>query len=402
MSNILRAGSGPFSIRFAILVILALGLAVVPIAAEEGARTILTEDGARLRCERRCDPASRSRPTAPVILVHGFAANWRQFTLDEPDSPSLARTLERAGFEVWLVNLRGAGRGGEESLLPPGRRGWSLDDHILFDIPAVLDHVRAANGRPPVLIGHSLGGMVLGAWLTGATLREDREGDARLVIDAEIAAARNRSIAGLCVLGTPARFAWPEDARPDALLALAESARAPLRLLVPERIPASRLESPGSLGRFEDPVLELLGARERERAERLLKKLRGGVFSDFSEDTLFQIAAGARAGGFVSTRRHGPRVDYARNYRHIDAPLLAIVGERDRLAAPEVVERDLFEAVESSTRSLFVAPGYGHSDITLGPRAHRDVFREIVRWIDSLPPEESTESTDPARNGGRP
>src|SRR5262245_57629201 len=63
----------------------------------------------------------------PVLLCHGMLSN--RFNVDLDEEVSLARHLRQAGFDAWVMELRGHGR----SVRREGRPGgfdWSLDDYI--------------------------------------------------------------------------------------------------------------------------------------------------------------------------------------------------------------------------------------------------------------------------------
>jgi pimeloyl-ACP methyl ester carboxylesterase len=354
-------------------------------------------DGAILRGQRLLGRG------APIVLVHGLAANFHQFDLDAEGAPALAHFLARRGHDVWLLNLRGAGRGGDESTLAPGRRRWCADEYIVEDLPAIVAHVRMATGERPFLLGHSLGGMALAAYLAGAVKIAPANIDAGVRIDAGAARTRNGEIRGALFLSAPARLAWPDGRRPAALTRLAALGRERARILLPARLPISKLNGaedddsdPDLLERAGENVQDLLeslfgktdwavlafGEQKAEKARRLLKKMRGGVLADTSEDLLLQLAAGARDGTWPSYR--GPdesRVDYSAHYANITAPVFIAVGENDRIAAAEIVRSACFDEVGSGDRRFVVFPGYGHSDITLADEAHRDVFVPIAEWI---------------------
>ncbi len=371
---------------------------------------VSTADGAVLKGRRFVGSAP------PIILVHGLVANLHQFDLDSEDAPALAQFLARGGHDVWLVNLRGAGRGAEASTLPPKRRRWCADEYIVEDLPAIVDRVRETTGERPFLLGHSLGGMSIAAYLAGAVKVAPANIDAGIRVDPDAARKRNGEIRGALFLGAPARIAWPEGRRPVALGRLAAVGRKSARFFLPARLRVSSLNGsedddpdPNLLERAGNKVETLLekmfgktdwallafGERNAAKAQRLLKKLRGGVLSDTSEDLLLQLAEGAREGTWPSYRgSEEARIDYSDHYGNVTAPVFVAVGERDRVAASEIVRAAFFDAVGSEDRRMIVVPGYGHSDITLGDDAHRDVFTPIAEWVGERSEAVATRETD--------
>jgi pimeloyl-ACP methyl ester carboxylesterase len=120
---------------------------------------VRTRDGWRLALYRY--PARhRSSRYGPVLLVHGLGAN--RFNMDAPvPEISLAQYLAARGHDVWVAELRGAGRS-----RPPGwpltrRRTFDFDDYVQKDIPAILRRVLDDSGYPQInWVGHSMGGML--------------------------------------------------------------------------------------------------------------------------------------------------------------------------------------------------------------------------------------------------
>lgn len=86
---------------------------------------------------------------APVVLTHGAGMDHSMFEAQ-------AEALEAAGYRVVLWDLRGHG----ESLLASGARFTAAD--ALADLEALLDRLRLDR---PVLVGHSLGGNLLQAFV---------------------------------------------------------------------------------------------------------------------------------------------------------------------------------------------------------------------------------------------
>ena len=80
---------------------------------------------------------------------------------------TLAARLRHWGYGCWRYDLRGHGRS-------EGRRGDAPQVHTLLeDLAGHLDSVRAQTpGRPLVLLGHSLGGLIAARTVAGALLGE--------------------------------------------------------------------------------------------------------------------------------------------------------------------------------------------------------------------------------------
>ena len=85
--------------------------------------------------------ARGNRPKPGVIMVHGgFCGGWAFDAFRQP--------FEAAGYECLAPNLRGHGDGGKIV-------GVSMTD-FARDIAALIE----AQAEPPILIGHSMGGLV--------------------------------------------------------------------------------------------------------------------------------------------------------------------------------------------------------------------------------------------------
>ena len=115
-------------------------------------------------------PAEGANPhREPVILQHGLGACSQQFDLPVPRgvrAPSLARWLASRGYDVWVPDLRGVGGSASPGASLRGRWDWSFDDHLDLDMPEILRFVLAQAGHEHVhWIGHSMGGILLLAWL---------------------------------------------------------------------------------------------------------------------------------------------------------------------------------------------------------------------------------------------
>ena len=109
-----------------------------------------TRDGLELR--RRDWPADGGKGT--IVIVHGLGEHVGRYA-------RVAATLNASGWSVVGYDQRGHGAS-------PGARGRiAAEDDLLADLAAVIDDVRRASPRRVVLLGHSLGGLVVGRFVAG-------------------------------------------------------------------------------------------------------------------------------------------------------------------------------------------------------------------------------------------
>ena len=109
--------------------------------------------------------ASQARGV-PVILLHGSFSNRRFWY--SPKGVGLGAYLARAGFDVWLPEMRGHG-------LSVRNQQWRTNrvaDYARYDLPAIAAFVREQSGQVPHWLGHSQGGITLAAALGGQYLGE--------------------------------------------------------------------------------------------------------------------------------------------------------------------------------------------------------------------------------------
>ena len=105
-------------------------------------------------------------PRIPVILLHGSFSNRRFWY--SPSGIGLGPFLARAGFDVWIAEMRGHG-------LSPRNRQYRFNtvaDYARYDLPAIAAFVTEKSGQTPHWIGHSMGGITLAAAVGGKYLGE--------------------------------------------------------------------------------------------------------------------------------------------------------------------------------------------------------------------------------------
>lgn len=300
-------------------------------------------------------PAPVRRFVEPVVLCHGVATDARIF--DAVPGASVVRALGEAGFEVYLIELRGT-----ESSRPPelGVPDADFDDFVRHDAPAQVQHVLRHSGASRCFwLGHSLGGLV---GLVHAALTE--ESGAR--------------VAGVAVVGTPLFFRLEPWQR--WVLRLARMLAAPggalglpaLTLAVAPfagRVPLRPRQVPANLENLPGPALSLLLAN---------------AFAPFPAGLLAQLDDWVTHDVVRSRDR---RTDYRARIEAAGTPTLLLGGSVDALAPPDV-QREAFGRLRTSDLSLvlrgraFGTPcDYGHADLLVGTAAARDVYPVLVEWL---------------------
>jgi len=170
-----------------------------PVSAADGLYTAETDDGVTLKMKRyRPAPEAAFRNGAqPILLFTGIMCNmniylthtpeerrddYKDMTLPIPLAPwakddpyikadpmryySLAHYLWVKGYDVWLANYRGTGRGEFRSDM--GNMLTNNDVWGILDADACVKKVVAETGKRPFIGGHSTGGFVCHAYLQGA------------------------------------------------------------------------------------------------------------------------------------------------------------------------------------------------------------------------------------------
>jgi len=104
----------------------------------------------------------------PVILVPGSFSNRRFWY--SPKCIGLGPYLARAGYDVWIAEMRGHG-------LSPRNQAYRhnrVSDYVRDDLPAIADFIHEQNPQKAHWLGHSLGGITLAGALGGRYLDESR------------------------------------------------------------------------------------------------------------------------------------------------------------------------------------------------------------------------------------
>src|SRR5688500_12875380 len=116
-----------------------------------------TEDGWRVALTRYRPETPNG--AEPVLCCHGIASN--STGLDLTEELSLPRALARAGFDAWLLELRGRGRSTKPRLFGKHDWDWSFDEYAERDAPAAIATLLRATGAERLhWVGFSLGAAV--------------------------------------------------------------------------------------------------------------------------------------------------------------------------------------------------------------------------------------------------
>lgn len=327
--------------------------------------TVATRDGWRVTLHHRPPPPDGSG--APVILCHGMGSN--RHNMDGPGRCSLARFLQARGYDVWVLELRGAGHSRRQLRLPPVPYRWTFEDHVQHDVPAALGLLRQLTDRDRFLwVGHSLGGMVAYASLMTP------------VADA---------FAGVVTLGSPGMTDVGHESI-DRWIRL----RGALRL-APARLPTRHLAHLGAP--FASWIAALAPTLVRDwfwhpdnfDLEVVRFMMRHGV-EDLPRSLIAEFARWYEAKQMSDRYRVFQFSDHLERVR---VPMLVIAGARDRLTPAADLER-LVERLGSEDKRFFLAGHasglqheYSHVDLVLGRHAPDEIYPRVAEWLDGHRPD---------------
>lgn len=389
---------------------------------DDGIIRIPTADGAKIATKRKPTPNG-----FPVIFLHGLAVNADLWDIpdvigDDVHFRSLPTLLHEAGGDIWLVNLRGHGAPNMLSEAPPGQTDWCVDHFILYDLPAVIEHVRAATGHAPFIVANSMGAMTAAGYLQGAVLRGSPPRQ-HIELDSAEALRRQAQVAGCVFVEFPAALRWPtspfdekgelnwreftsEWRRNDA------GANFPFEILsrlgwlealiqAAGKLPLEWMRARGASGPWwqdlPTPLADFFRSTEQAMMgamRRISEQVKGSPH--FHPDTflngplravdhmkagvLSQLAASVREGAFVSGIGE-PTYAYSEHYDQITLPALVLSGKRDRIANADVTREVFFNRIRSEDKTLHEFDDIAHGDFEYAPVACERVYPLVRAWI---------------------
>ncbi len=320
--------------------------------AEDEVHVIGLPDLWKIRVYRRQPAGGEGEP---VLLVHGAGAN--RFDFQFPRGASLVDTLVEAGYDCWMVELRG-----QRSSEPPfgrSRNDPTMDDYLLIDLPAVVDYIRNHVDYDRIhWIGHSMGGMLFYAF------------------DLTYGGEALRSATTIC---SPPGFQGTHLRVPRALLALAA-------------LPGNLCEV---IGRAATPLAARIKLRHymlpinwANMHPKMGSAEYFNLLSLSSVGVLRDLARYATSRRWVMDRGE---LDIDAQLDAIETPLLAIYCAGDPLVPSQRAET-FFETLQNpDKRMLTLGKRFGHSadynhiDVVFGRNSEREVFLPIVEWLTAHP-----------------
>lgn len=430
----------------AILLVFLVVMPAVALGATESDRyTATTADGVQLVLKRyRPAPDAAFREGAqPVLCMPGLSANFNEFdihtpewesynlTLPDPLAPwaqgdpyiqadhlkyySTAHYLWNQGYDVWLANYRGEGRG---EYMSGGVGGYSIDDYGIYDVPAVVQKVFEETGKHPVWLGHSMGSSMIYIYLEGAKYGA---GSPYVVSDPALVAERNagdgpQSLKGLVDMDGPMvpvsgpiidnfliwialYWPWYIDLRPflflmnDLVINLAVQ---PVLFMQDILWQMFKILGVPNLG----PINALLSINARNMDPAVmsfaLKNAFDGIslrataqYMDAAAHGVFREDYGDRPGWFqnIIPQEPGPgdpHYCYSDNLAKISLPALVLADDRLDITIPDDIHNFFAGKGRNALDTFFRVPDAAHGDIVCGLNAPTITFPKIGEWLQAL------------------
>lgn len=303
-------------------------------------------------------PVGEANDEDPVVMCHGLSS--ASVTFDQGEDRGLGPYMARLGYDVWLLNLRGRPPGSHPGDGSDKKYGWTVDDYVNRDMPALLDHVLQQTGKRNLTwIAHSMGGMVAYSYL--GTHQDDR-------------------IERLITISTPVVFTDLDE----RLVSLIKHVK---KWVQPEEAVHfnfwSRVGFSLNPRSFMHNYLAVVANFDNLSDDQWRRYLANGV-GNVSGGVALQVSEWSEKNVMRSVNGS---VDYRENMRNIKLPFMAMAGQVDILAPPHMVQPIMgLTSSEDKIYRLFsvengLSADYGHLDIILGPKVNQEVFPVITEWL---------------------
>ncbi|MDP2270723.1 MAG: alpha/beta fold hydrolase [Archangium sp.] len=297
----------------------------------------------------------------PVVLCHGISANERNMDLDEQHS--MARWIASQGREAWTVSLRGTGT--SDTIDAEHKRPGPIyfDDYWRHDLPAVIDYVKRTSGASAIdYAGHSMGGMVLYAYLSQG----------------------GQGVHAAATMGSPTRLDWGTGM--ESLLKTLGPVFVSPESMIPSGVGAL-LASPFQ-GAMEDGPFQRFFYNPQSTETETWRRLMVYGTAPVSGGTALQLISLMDTGQFQT---FDGKIDLRADMAKITTPVLVVAGRLDRIAVAPAV-KDGYRALGGPKEWLLMTRAngsrgeYGHMDMVIGERASTELWPKVLMFFDKATP----------------
>jgi pimeloyl-ACP methyl ester carboxylesterase len=317
---------------------------------------VMTSDGWKLALHHY---KPKDKVGDPVLLCHGLSSN--RFAFELYGAPSLAEYLKQKGRDVWVAELRGSGMSDSPKMVASDvPYEWSFDDHLTYDLPALISGVIERTGSRTVhWIGHSMGGMLILAHL-------EQTEDAR--------------IKSATLIGSPVDFSHMQLDSYKSLLKFENTFKRlpffPLMIVARSMVPfINFIPDSFQIALNMENVDVTVAKRVFTLASELLP----------SNKLWFDFARFIKQGGFNSPEGNS----YTNQPLKNSVPILIIAASKDRMASRAAVMGPCKQ--ENENVACFLAgtenganKDYGHLDLLVGRNCETEIFPVILKGIESI------------------
>ena len=326
-----------------------------------------TEDRSEITLTRYI---GNKRPS--IIMIHGMGLNHKTFDWDE--NHSLARSLNKENWDVWLLDLRTHDGDGDfrlgflpkiDSYRERINRYWDFDKtYLKKDLVKAVEFVKNKTQHDKVFLsGHSYGGYLAIAY-------------------AEIIGEENLS--GVITIGAAAMSVTePCPTRELLKYGIRIGKKAFVNPFGKPRLHAMPFIPDFIFEKFVD-YINVSGIFYEDTTPYYIKEKIRFVFDDepagVAVDMLFGKDPRFYCGHWVDPQT---LYDYTANLNKITVPFLAIAGEKDTDDPKDDVYRT-FENISSVNKTFLCFEDHGHLDLLLGDNASSLIFPEITNWLDNI------------------
>lgn len=288
----------------------------------------------------------------PALLIVPSLIN-RAYVLDLSARRSLCRWLAEQGFQPYLMDWGAP---------DPQEQRFSLADYVTGRLERSFDHILAAQGgRPPVLIGYCMGGLLTLA----------------------LAQRREAQVAGLALLAAPWDFHAGAGALPEAQLAAVAGSCLPLASQL-GYLPVDALQSLFALLEPMAVIRKFVNFSELDPQSTAAEDF--VAVEDWINDGVALAAPVAQEcieGWYRQNLTARGRWEVAGERilpEKLKLPCLGVVPAQDRIVPPESAL-----ALCKSLRSIeVVRPRSGHVGMIVGQQAPEDTWRPLAEWLSAL------------------